>query len=238
MTAITLHADYALGLTEFNRDGLELFIHKDGSVHADLNAIARMCDVSQGAIYRKVVTSADSKTPYITHKKVTAGGTQPIHLYPVSVVMACAQKYNPKLSKKFMEMGAMVYLYQLAGYKTKVELPTKAAQSEAELFRMAGEAMIELGNIKDKLSHAPGIAAKLQATPVSGYAMIEGKVDMYKIQDLLAMLGVIVDPKMYATISRALNSALVSDGSIVRAMVEGHMVYPLSALATLRTLVS
>ncbi len=42
--------NYASGLTAYNKDGLELFIHKDGSIHASQSAMSRMCSVPESTL--------------------------------------------------------------------------------------------------------------------------------------------------------------------------------------------
>lgn len=240
MSDITLHADYAAGLTAFNHSGLTLYIHDDGSVYWTQSAGAKMLNMEQGHLSNYLSRNAKTHITFapVLHAQLESGsGLRTHNIYSVATLVALAKIYNPELLERFSLAGAQVYLYRLAGYKLKAQA-SQSVQTESELFRLSGQAMIELADIKDKLTNAPGIAAKLQAMPVSGYKAIAGKVEMYRIQDLLAMLGVSVDPKMYPAISRALNSALVSDGTIFRAMLDGRMVYPMAALATLKTLVS
>lgn len=164
---------YTSGLSEYTKDGLEIFVHNDGSVYADLTAISRMVDMSQGAIYSYVVKTCDWKNKAITHKRQAENGLRPIDLYPVSVVVACAKKYSPTLMEKFAEMGAMVYLYKLAGYKMKVEVTPEKPLTQLDIAKQAQKLLNEQVKQLEYLANKPGLNAII-ATAQDDSALLQG----------------------------------------------------------------
>ena len=75
----------------------------------------------------KVVTNLGCKTA----EMYTQGGLKVVTLYDEKFILLILKKYNPDLLIKCAEAGLRVYLYQLAGYKVKVELPKPQTYIEA-----------------------------------------------------------------------------------------------------------
>lgn len=252
MSDLTLHADYQdpsikyVDTTRaiFSIGATKLYAYNfNNVVLLNLSQAAELVGKQASSLFRFLTSntlkmamqqlSTKSQTSYYTTVRSDKGG-KPERIVPIEYVTLFwvdqATRANNPIALRLLVDGfhksAKTDASIALGIIAPLALPT---YTKSELYR-------KLADHEDKLAHAPGMAAKLEAIPVSGYAMIEGKVEMYKIQELLEMLGAVVDPKMYPALSRALGIALVSDGAIQRSMLDGVMVYPLSALPTLKTL--
>ena len=100
----------------------EIYIAANGSVSASQSAMARMLGMQQGhlsSVLNRAVTSGDISAPEVATVTIDPrkNTTAIVSLYDVATIRKMAIKYNPALADKFGEMGATVYLYQLAGYK-------------------------------------------------------------------------------------------------------------------------
>lgn len=152
--------NYASGLTLYKENGLELFIHRDGSVYASQSAMSRMLEVPESTL-RGVLSNREFSSVVPLEAQTRVGGKQ-ARLYPAKTLVTLARKYNPELSDKFSEMGATVYLYQLAGYKVRpvVEAPTQEPSQLEQAKYMANilqKHIEQLAFLQDK----PGLAAKM-----------------------------------------------------------------------------
>lgn len=121
-------SDYASGLTSYDRDGLELFIHNDGRVYASQSAMARMMNTSEGTL--RAALNVRGILPALHTQVYGKDGFNDRKLHGVATIVTLAKKYNPALMDKFAEMGANVYLYQLAGYKVGIQADYKMSEKE------------------------------------------------------------------------------------------------------------
>jgi hypothetical protein len=103
-------------LTRFDHDGLELVIDTEtGEAFASQAGYVRMSSVAQSTISSRMNTQRD-----LLIKKaevLTATGLKPISLIPAKIVFRWLMKDRPVLAETMGEVGATVYLHQLAGFK-------------------------------------------------------------------------------------------------------------------------
>lgn len=171
--SMTFGDDYAAGLTAYNKDGLELFIHNDGKVYASQSAMARMLgDNNDSRVRRFIARHFSDVTPL---KIQTSQGFTRSSLYAVEVIVALVKECNPELMERFALMGANVYLYQLAGYKVNVQ-PT-FEMSEHEKNERLLDAMTQKVAIGNYAKAHPNFQAKIDFI-VANKGAIGGKMTL------------------------------------------------------------
>jgi hypothetical protein len=103
-----------MNLTRFEQDGLELFIANDGSVFANIKALARMCNVSRQAISK---WQGGNQIPAFSAEVQTEGGLQGGNLLNEKAIGMALIRYNPELAQKCFDAGLRVLLYGISGYQ-------------------------------------------------------------------------------------------------------------------------
>ena len=176
--SMTFGDDYAAGLTKYDNNGLILYIHKDGQVYWTQSAGAKMLNMEQGHLSNYMNRNAIKDitfSPVLHAQLPTAKGLQGHNIYSVATLVTLAKKYNPNLADKFMEMGANVYLYQLAGYKVNVQ-PT-FEMSEHEKNERLLDAMTQKVAIGNYAKARPNFQAKIDFI-VANKGAIGGKMTL------------------------------------------------------------
>ena len=152
-------------LTAYNVDGLELFFTANRKVRASQNAIARMCDKSQGAVYayiQKLAESSNREMDVLRVQTQTPAGLRPTALYTSEVIAKCLAKYHPDRLSQFMAFGIDEGLAQMAG----VPLPTQPEDrqmpmTELEMATRYVTLLQEKAKVELYLEDKPGLAHKL-----------------------------------------------------------------------------
>jgi len=109
-----------------SENGLELFIHNDGSVHAGQSAMGKMLDQHPTTLVRFMEKDPITYSSVTRTKYDSGSGLRSITLYPVETLVNLAFAFKPELAKEMCKMGATLYLYKLAGYKVKLAEPEPA----------------------------------------------------------------------------------------------------------------
>jgi hypothetical protein len=120
-------ANTNLSLQPYSREaGLELLIDtKTGAVYASQSALARMCGKGDSTIRR---WKGSHKIETIVAEIPTEGGVQGVALYDESAIKRAILRYNPELAEKMLDAGLRVFLYGMAGYQVKPQIPEAIAQ--------------------------------------------------------------------------------------------------------------
>jgi hypothetical protein len=196
--------DFSSGLTAYNKDGLELFIHTDGSVYASQSAMARMLNIPESTV-RSAINARDF-LPVLHTQVVGAEGSNARKLHGVKTLTTLAKKYSPELLERFSEMGANVYLYQLAGYKVgvKVEAPTDLP-SQLETAKALVAALEAHASLLDKVDAAVGVSHKVRNQEQDDELI-------YTVDDLFELRGIATpDLTTKQNFSRSLCAAVRND---------------------------
>ena len=127
-------------LTVFKtNDGIELVIDtQTGEAFATQAGYSRMSGKASSTISERL---KGVRSDYIRMAEIlTAGGLQGVRLIPAKLVYKWLLKDNIGLAEAMGEVGATVYIHQLAGYKiTSIEKP----QSTADMLLMYAQAFKE-----------------------------------------------------------------------------------------------
>lgn len=186
--------NYASGLTAYNNDGLELFIHTDGSAHCSKRAMARMLNAPITSLDRAL--KSDPNIAVVSAQVPTSQGLRTVSLYSADTLYDMAFKYNLPLAKQMGKMGANVYLYQLAGYKVSVAVEPKAptnlresSQAYLDQTKKLTEVLQQNIDLLDSIEANAGTANKV-------FNQTEDDGKLYFIEELFPMVGKEV-PHMY-----------------------------------------
>lgn len=179
---------------EFNNDNLELFISRaTGEVKSTQSGMARMLGMQQGhlssVLKRPLTTTAISPEKAEIVRLPSANGSRECALYSVQTLITLAQRYNKDLAMKFAEMGATVYLYQLAGYKVEAKQPLETVkhlseETYADHLKTAHEALGKLMNIHKFAEDKPGLEAYLELAEMpKNNNQLSGKMTLHEMAE-------------------------------------------------------
>lgn len=195
----------------YENDGLELFISKaNGEVKATQSALARMLGMQQGhlssVLKRPLLPGSTNPEKSEIVKLQTADGTiRECTLYSVPTIITLAQRYNKDLAMRFAEMGATVYLYQLAGFKVSTDinnkLPVLAEETYADHLKTAHEALGKLMNIHRFAEDKPGLEAYLELAEKPRKNQLSGKMTL---QEMAEYYGIELDAHHSRQLGRSL----------------------------------
>jgi hypothetical protein len=157
-----------LSLQPYSREaGLELLIDTEtGAVYASQRALARMCEKDERTIRR---WKGAAQIEAISAEVPTEGGFQGAALYDESAIKRAILRYNPTLAEKMLDAGLRVFLYGMAGYQVKPQMPEAIAQDAkpaidyiaqgcAAAARFFGEAYAESMFAQNMRRHHPSLA--------------------------------------------------------------------------------
>jgi hypothetical protein len=107
-------------LTVFKQDGIELAINtQTGEAFATVSGYARMSGKDKSVISRRLGTVA--KEGIKNAEIQTVQGLRTVALIPETLISQWIVKDSPGLATQMLNAGCRLYLYQIAGYKIKVE---------------------------------------------------------------------------------------------------------------------
>jgi hypothetical protein len=126
-------------LTRFeSSDSIELVIDiETGEAFATQAGYARMSGLSKQAISKRCLKGVN-QNELKTAEILTPGGLQGVRLIPAKQAFQWLIKDNPELAFKMGEVGATVYLHQLAGFKissSAIEEKPKTPQTYLEALK-------------------------------------------------------------------------------------------------------
>lgn len=175
-------------LVPYLNDDIEIVIDTEsGEAFASQRATARMCDVSEAAIRKRLVKTVQStksaKIPTTTNK------TRHANLLNEQQIMDCLQHYNPLKAQLFLQVGVRAGLHRLAGYKPSNQI-TQTALLPANL-QDALSAIKEIEQAKREiLAEKQAIEATLeQVQPLlsvaSDFLTSEGAISFSELAKIL-----------------------------------------------------
>lgn len=176
-------ADYAAGLTKYNTDDFTLYIHNDGKVYWHQKAGARMLGMQQGhlsSILNRGSVKGESLGQVLRFENAAQYGIEGESFYDVATLVTLAKLYSPKLAEKFMEAGANMYLYQLAGYKVAFQ-PT-AGMSDRQRDERALAALTQKIALNSYSEAYPNFKAKVDFI-VENNGALGGKMTLNEFND-------------------------------------------------------
>jgi hypothetical protein len=185
---------------------VEVYIEDTGSVYTSQSAMARMLGMQQGHL-SSVLKRGDTVADMVNVTVQTAKGTTAkVSLYGVNTLLNLAVKYCPTLAAKFAEMGATMYLYQIAGYKVapkSPETPKPPSGSKAynDYMETAHEALGKLLNLHRFAEDKPGLESYLRLAEAVGSKSLGGKMTLDEMAD---SFGITVEPDKARLIGRAM----------------------------------
>ena len=123
-----------MNLTRYDKDGLEIFIAPSGEAYASIRGYARMSGLTPKAIRKRIGvleghTGGDQKLT-ISATIPTPGGLQEGTLITEDLIARWLLDDNPQLAKDMLRLGVRATLYQMVGYKIRVEKPQPQSTME------------------------------------------------------------------------------------------------------------
>ena len=138
-------------LTRFDNDGLELVIDtKTGEAYATQSGYARMSGISLTGVAKrleKLVNQNEAKKAEIN----TGYGFKVVNLIPAKLVFKWLMTDRLELAEKMGEVGATVYLHQVAGFKVNSSATTETPKIESVKLLKA----LPLEDLKFAMPSAP-----------------------------------------------------------------------------------
>lgn len=169
-------------------DGIELVINTiTGEAFATERGYARMSGLSQQAINKRTNNQQGIKKAQIP----SVTGLKTNNLIPAKLVFKWLIKDNPNLAEKMGEVGATVYLHQIAGYKikstaTEPKLPTHSPQPVTDHtiseYRLLMELLSEDGDDRMKHLVKNHLAYRLQAEQAK---VLPGGVEITQLEGVV-----------------------------------------------------
>lgn len=118
-------------------DGIELVIDTEtGEAFATAKGYARMAGINSSTVFTRLSRSRKGgRTDDIKMAEIqTEGGIQAGRLIPEDTITDWIVGDNPDLARLMLKAGCRLYLYQLAGYKVKVENTSSTGTFEQRLL--------------------------------------------------------------------------------------------------------
>jgi predicted secreted protein len=119
----------------FVNDGIELVVDEEGEVwYPGYNSLARVCSLGLAKpihpfqVQRTVESLLETITllPIKDAEICTRQGLRTITLLPRALGNEVIKKYNPDLLMRMADLGSLVFLHQLCGFKIESKLPQQA----------------------------------------------------------------------------------------------------------------
>ncbi|HEY9610562.1 hypothetical protein [Allocoleopsis sp.] len=137
-------------LSVFNKDGLEIIIDNDtGESFCSVSGYARMSGKDKSTISRRMgtVASTQSKTAEIQ----TVKGLRTVAIVSEDLISEWIVDDNPVIAKQLLRAGVRVYLHKAAGYKVSSEAIQPQPKSQAEIFLLIAQQMVEQERLTKEL---------------------------------------------------------------------------------------
>ena len=175
-------------LVPYFNDDIEIVIDtQTGEAFASQRATARMCEVSEAAIRKRLLKTTQQTKP--TRILTSKNKTRNANLLNEQQIMDCLQHYNPIKAQLFLQVGVRTGLHKLAGYN-----PTTSTKQNALLPSNLQDALCVLKEIEQAkqeiLAEKQAIEATLeQVQPLlnvaSDFLTSEGTISFSELGKIL-----------------------------------------------------
>lgn len=235
-------------LQRYNSDDIELVIdNTTGEAFATERGYALMSGLSQQAVNKRT-RKPDNQTIVKKAETLTTQGLRTNNLIPADTVFLWLMKDNPELAVKMGQVGATIYLHQLAGYKVNSTAIEKPLDHVSTLKQLLGAAEQMLA-VREQGQLMPGFGmltdAAIQGLPDNDIPM--------SLDEWLLALDIYLSPSELGYVRQGVVSAYVAmyhrkpavrqsstpvmgkKGKMVKGNFQSVCVYPPSALPLIQS---